>query len=648
MLLVWAALVQAEPTHVRAVAAPPERLSELSAARPVRVYWDAGWPESKGPATVELYTGSGWKAIGSGVDPGWTSKPLKRDSQIRVVQGGQASAGVYASWGLDAQGVARLGWPEALPGAEVADIVSEGEQGAWVALLEGGLILADRSAFPVRSFGVAEGLPSPQVNAVLADGDELWVATGDGLALLVDGVVVQVWDLSLSDPWVQALGGGSSNLYIGTYRGLDRLQDSVMPLLETHSVFSVTAGRDGRFWAGYEGLYGLPQGEPIEGLNPDLNVWDTDHYDPDRVLLATDTVGVLELKSGVLSSFWTPDSGAVYALERAKGVLYAAADTDGLVALGPGHPLQVWTRAQGLPGDVVTEVTAGPPGRLWVGTDKGLALLRPDTHTIAAWPLAGGSAGVGVNEVTPSASGLWVASDRGLAHLGKVPRRYKDALAVPGPVRGLAEQSAGRSLWVLSAGDAYRVRPAGLERIHLPAPADHLAVSGGSTWVAGKTGLYRHDGGLERFVATPITGSVLDVSVGPNGLLWVLLEGYLSAVDAAGQRRDYLEASQGVGLQACAEGVYVWGQKGLERLDGFSGRVQGLPEMAEVRVLDVVCEDGRAWALSTEGLRTVPDGAPLYGAPDLSTLGEIREMRLDEAGRIWVMGEGGVAVYPLR
>ena len=156
-----------------------------------------------------LFRSQGWTAIGSGVEPGWQSKPLPRQSLLRVIQGGQASAPVWATWGLDAQGVAKMGWPELLPGAEVADIVAVGDQGAWAALLEGGLVLADKTAFPVQTFGSFEGLPSSQVNAVLVDGERLWVATGDGLALLVGGVVTQVWDLSLSDPWVQALGGSS-------------------------------------------------------------------------------------------------------------------------------------------------------------------------------------------------------------------------------------------------------------------------------------------------------------------------------------------------------------------------------------------------------------------------------------------------------
>jgi len=646
--LLWGGVAAAEPMHVRAVASPPETLQKLTGKRAIRLYWDAGWPESLGPATVELKTSSGWKAIGSGVEPGWLSKPLPRESQLRVIQGGQASAAVWATWGLDAQGVARLGWPELLPGAQVADIIADGDKGAWVALLEGGLVYADKTAFPVQAFGVFEGLPSPQVNALLLDGEQLWVATGDGLALVVEGRVTQVWDLSLSDPWVQALGGSSADLFIGTYHGLDRLQDRLTPLLSTHSVFSITVGRDGRFWAGYEGVYGLPEGEPIEGVNPDLNIWDSDHYAPDRVLLATDTVGVLQLKSGVLSQFWMSKSGATYALERQRGVLYVAADTQGLVALNGSQVEKRWTRAQGLPGDSVTEVAAGPSGRLWVGTDQGLALLRPKTDTIAAWRLAGGAAGIGVSQVSASKKGAWVATDLGLAHIGEVPGRYKDALAIPGPVLGVQEQHAGRSLWVLTPENAYRVRPSGLERLPLPARTERLAVSGGSTWLAGETGLYRHDGGLDRFVATSITGPVLDLSVAPSGLLWVLQDGYLSAVDAAGSRRDYLQASQGEGLRACGAGTFVWGNQGLELVNVSSGEVSVFPALAQIQVLDLVCEQGNTWVLTTQGLVAFPDGGLLYGVPELSTLGEIRGLDLDDEGRAWIMGEGGVALYPLR
>ena len=88
--LLWGGVAAAEPMHVRAVASPPETLQKLTGKRAIRLYWDAGWPESLGPATVELKTSSGWKAIGSGVEPGWLSKPLPRESQLRVIQGGQA------------------------------------------------------------------------------------------------------------------------------------------------------------------------------------------------------------------------------------------------------------------------------------------------------------------------------------------------------------------------------------------------------------------------------------------------------------------------------------------------------------------------------------------------------------------------------
>ena len=78
-----------------------------------------------------------------------------------------------------------------------------------------------------------------------------------------------------------------------------------------------------------------------------------------------------------------------------------------------------------------------------------------------------------------------------------------------------------------------------------------------------------------------------------------------------------------------------------------TGDVSVYPALADARVLELVCAQGDAWALTSQGLVALPEGELLYGVPELSTLGEIRGMHLDEQARIWILGDGGVALYPL-
>ncbi|MCB9762847.1 MAG: hypothetical protein H6739_23805 [Alphaproteobacteria bacterium] len=631
----------AEPGHLRAVAAPPAELAGLSGDRPVRVWWD----DDGAVRTVEASWRGRWEVVARDARPGVTLRSLPPEVQLRLVDPlGQGSAPVGVTWALGPAGVARLAAPEALPGREVSDL-SPTEAGAWGALLDGGLVRLDKGHLRVEPYGLAEGLPAELVLSVAADGARAWVGTAAGLALVEDGAVVRVWDRrdGLPDDWVQAVAPDGDGVWAGTYRGLARVTlSTTAPVLTPWSVFSITRGVDARAWVGYEGLRGLPDGEPIEGVDPALNIWDVDVFQP-RIYLATDTEGVLLLEEGILRPFWSPPTGSAFALERVGGALYVAADTAGLVELSEVQgPRRAWGRADGLPSDTVYEVVEGPPGKLWVGTDAGVALVWPGGDTAVPWPRSPAAAGVPARAVLGDKRWVLLASDEGLAALGRLPRGWRDALGLPGPVVALARSED--TLWVIGATDAWRVRRGRLQRIPLPAEVEHAAFVDGNLWVGGPSGLHRYDAGAERFVPGPVRTAVTAMCGDGGQLLWVGTRSHIVAVDRAGATRNYLRARTPTSLAATPEAVWVGSPNGLQRLDPLSGEVDDLGELGW-GVLGLGTRPGEEpyAALDTGAVVRAYSGLPVSGlAPGQA--GEVTGLTVDDHGRVWLLGETGFTV----
>lgn len=631
----WAA----EPGHLRAAAEPPADLRALSQPRAVRVYWD----DTGAPLEVQAALGGRWRTVEEAALPGVRTPPLPPGTLLRVVDaGGQPSAAFSPTWALDPATLARLAAPTALPGREVAELEPTPE-GAWAALLEGGLAWVHKQHLEAQPLGLAEGLPHPQVNTVALLGEDLYIGTPAGLARVRGGQVDRVWDAQdgLPDPWVQALapaeGGG---LWVGTYRGLARLEgETLARVLGPWSVFSLTRGPDARDWVGYEGLRGLPDGEPIEGVDPALNVWDVEVRQP-RVYLATDREGLLVLEEGFVRAWWAPAGGAVYALERLDGALWAAGGEAGLVQVDEqdGRALP-WPGA--LPRAAVTTLALGPPGRLWVGGDRGLALTWPERGVAVPWPLSPLSAGLGVGAVVGDTRWVVLGTDEGLVPLGRVPRAWRHLEGPSGPVLALAQQ--GRTLWVVGEDAVWRLRRQDTRRWPLPSPAGCGAFAGGSLWVGTAQGLLRLDLGADTLVATEVGGAVQALAADPGGFVWVASHDRVIAVDAAGGRRDYLRTQPPSALAVVPGGVLVGSQRGVERLDPHSGDTQELPVAGPV--LALAAGAGQAWAWTgDQGLVDVGTGAPAQGMPPLEPLGAPRGAAVDGQGRVWLWGGSGAVV----
>ena len=372
------------PAHARAHVAV-STLAALDAGRaPARVWWDVDPRDRAAPAQVEALLKGRWRLVADGALPGVTTRPLPPDARLRVRwPGGVPSDPITPQRAMGPPEVAALSGG-GLPGRLVSDVAPD-EVGAWAASLEGGLARVHAGHLEVEAWGRASGLPSGQVNTVAAAEGVVWVGTPSGLARVREGRVERIWSSAdgLPDDWVQALRAipdpVEPGAWVGTYQGLARLRGGVEPVLSPWSVFSIQPGAtEGEILVGYEGLRRASDGALVEGVDEALNVWDVDSFGP-RAYLATDTEGVLRLEEGLLSPWWSPAGGGVYALARIGGLVYAAAGEEGLAALSDSAGyVRSWGAVDGLPGGAVYEVEVGPPGKLWVGGGDGLALGWPE------------------------------------------------------------------------------------------------------------------------------------------------------------------------------------------------------------------------------------------------------------------------------
>ncbi len=622
------------PRHARAVVAAPDTFSDLDAAkRAVRVWWD----QADRPGVVEAELAGRWKVVARG-EPGLTTRALPSGTRVRVrLEGGVPSEPIVPWSALGPGDLARL--QEGLPGPVVADIAPV-RGGAWAALLEGGLALVDQDDLAVASLGRLDGLPAAGVNVVAVEGDRLWVGTERGLALLVDDEVQRVFDAGdgLPDDWVQALRPSDDGLWVGTYRGLGHLRgDAVERVLEPWSVFWIGTGADQRTWVAYEGLRGLPEGEPIEGVGDDVKVWDLD-LRPPRTYLATQGEGVLRLEEGVLSPFWQRGDGHVFAMHRDGSTLWAASD-QGLAALSDTDGEQaLWGRAHGLPSDQVYEVEPGPPGKLWVGTSRGLALAWPDEAIVVPWPLSPTASVGGVKAVLGDGGWALIGGDEGLAALGRLPRGWRDALALPGPIVSLEE--SGDTLWVVGEEHVWSVRRGRVHRVDLPDTAQ-AATLHGALHVGTRNGLLRYEARADRFVPVAELGSVTQLASDGNAI-WAAAGQRVVRLSPGGEQRDYLQTGVPTALAPRSGGLWVGTARGVQLLDPESGEVASIAGTEAA----IAALAGTLAVTDAGDIVHVSGGAALLGAEAAEGVGAVQGARVDRAGRTWVFGAAGALVVP--
>ena len=284
------------------------------------------------------------------------------------------------------------------PGAKrdpVAALYRDSQEVLWVATARG---VRRR-----RETGWIDEQPAPAlrdtaVQAFLSDREHnLWIAGDDGLHILQDA---KFTTYSIREGLMHEMVNGlaedsSGTLWLGTFNGgLYSLKEGrprqVEEIPRTMNVTAVLCDRSGRVWAGArrDGLYrrdtnGWRQVSPGTGLADNFSA------------LCEDTAGRVWTGSAQGLGLWqegrvvpvalpalSTNQGVRFILQADDGLLWVAGN-DGLYSLGPTGTNRFGLES-GLPGTLVYCLAQDHEGRLWAGTDKGLACRLADGWH--AWP----------------------------------------------------------------------------------------------------------------------------------------------------------------------------------------------------------------------------------------------------------------------
>ncbi len=285
-----------------------------------------------------------------------------------------------------------------LPSGHISSLV-EHEGRLWIGSFDRGLAVA-------VSPGRFEPRSGPRlVNAMLSDGPTLWVATPSGLWRVQGDARASRVPLGLASEHINGLAlapGGA--LWMATGQGLAVLEPDgrVRSLttaagLPSRRVYSVDVGPDGAIWAGTAagavrlGPEGAKTWTRSSGALPHdwVHAIHADPLDPEAALAGTYDAGVVRLHPDGTSSpidgleaAWVNPSGL---FPQADGALLVATLGDGLLAATPSGPDgPAGTKTIGpLPSEDVTAAIQWG-GELWVGTRGGLVVFE-SRYSLPRW-----------------------------------------------------------------------------------------------------------------------------------------------------------------------------------------------------------------------------------------------------------------------
>ncbi|QCU72435.1 response regulator [Luteimonas yindakuii] len=517
----------------------------------------------------------------------------------------------------------------------------------------------------LRQIGVAEGLPSNRVNALLQDpSGYLWIGTSDGLARF-DGTGMQVL----------------------------RMEDG----LPTNFIWSLAWRADGTLWIGTR-HHGLVVHDPVRGdmrridrrTLPGLggnDIWALDTHELDAVWIGTADAGLHRLRNDGSIERWMPEPGNPRSLPH-PGVLRLDRDAQGRLWVATVGGLARWT------GDGFERVAGPRPqgmrfdrdGVLWVGTSEGAHLLAPD-GTLQPVPVAAADPRLRpIQLLVQDARGAhWVDVAAGLGHVDhgeshEVPLYSPLAQDRVRPqwTMGLEDREGGiwlasysHGLWyhpdgwsLFSARTLRPGQPGGIHNSHVRGIA---AAGSGRIWLVGSGGalesLDAGSGALHTHLHDVTGGPLLDsVYEDQHGQVWIgWRRGLARYTPASGELQRWTDADALSGESASVM--------------RFAENEQGLWLLFDNGVIQLRDRDGRTLQRHQPGRGGLEAGENVYdlaigpdGAPWLATARAVRHLRgthwrqvdgtvagawtalrsYPQAGRVLAAGPGHVAVFEWR
>ena len=298
---------------------------------------------------------------------------------------------------------------------------------------------------------------------------------------------------------------------------------------------------------------------------------------------------------------------------------------------------EAWTKAQGLPSDLIWSIRRDSKGALWVGTSLGLARLD-GSQPIKTWTRKDGLGGDNVRWLGEASDGaMWaVMKPGGVARID--PRT--DKIRLFGPVDGLPCETSFRGfidhldrLWVATDCGLFRNdQPSSSHRfshVDQPASMEHAAWGlaedkQGTMWITNPDGLWRlserhwrhyqkSDGLLSDSPYIPI--------IAPDGALW-LRNRYDAGIERLEFSGDRILRSTPI-VAADASSVQVTDFHGFDVLGRFwRGSANGVSVLDNGTWTYMSTEDGLIW--------NDTDGEAFWADTD---------------GSVWIGTSGGLAHY---
>jgi len=281
-------------------------------------------------------------------------------------------------------------------------LLEDREGGVWVGG-DGGAIRL--STGKVLAYTTKDGLLNDSASSVLEDrSGRVFIGTNAGLALLSSGRVVRTFtkgDGLPSDRVWSLAEGSDGSIFAGTDAGVSRLDSggklSTVPPPEGTVLTRIRAlaEYDGALWVGTLG--GGVVRLPVTA-------------EADAGAAGRDAVAV-RTKDGLATD-------QVRALLPARGGGLWIGQTGGLSLLADGR-MTTYTRASGMPSDLVTCLVEDEDGALWIGTYGG-GLLRFANGKFRAFTTRDGLHNdVVLTVLLDAVGGLWMSSGKGISRVAK-------------------------------------------------------------------------------------------------------------------------------------------------------------------------------------------------------------------------------------
>jgi signal transduction histidine kinase/ligand-binding sensor domain-containing protein len=528
----------------------------------------------------------------------------------------------------------------------VIRIVRDSRGFLW-ACTRDGLSRFDGSRF--QSYGVADGLPHPTVTDLLEARDgTYWAATnGGGIARLNPAArqagptvplftPVRVGDSAPSNRVNVLFEDRRGALWAGTDGELFRREDGGgaefrrvdLGLPDDHRwvvVLALAEDPDGRLWIGtWEGLFvRLSSGRTLRfSLRPARTfdyVKDLMVDASGRLWIAHADAGVIVLRTDLLSGLDSLSADAAHPIREL------------------GAAVERWfTSGDGLESNDAQALCASSDGHVWVGTSAGLS--EHDGRSFRHYGEAQGMAAGTIVSLAVDVSGnIWGATNRGLVRVarnGFTAFRQAEGLA-GSAVRTIFEDADGTLYVVTHDATLHRfdgqrftaARPRLPPDLTLEWPQAPIRDHGGEWWFPTALGLLHlprvgHFEELARLTPQPasaagLAGEVLGVHEDSHGALWVSLG------NGDQRMRRWERGSGTVAAYGPAEGVPAFVPPSAFAEDG----------------------SGALWFGGVDGGVFRLRGGRFEALPAATLVGQVNQLLLDRAGRLWIATNGSGAAW---